>query len=72
MQLYSELKQDLSAPAPHHRTTVPSILEIQTPDDSCTKAIQQGIQGQPPSGSEHPDVAIGISVQCRGVGLDDF
>ena len=27
-------------------------------------------QGQGGWGSEHPDVAVGVPVHCRGVGLD--
>jgi len=27
-------------------------------------------QGQVGPGSEHPDLAVGIHVHCRGVGLD--
>ena len=29
-------------------------------------------QGQVGGGSEQPDVAVGVPVYCRGVGLDDF
>jgi len=29
-------------------------------------------QGQVEWGSEHPDVAVGVPVHCRGVGLDDL
>ena len=31
---------------------------------------QETFQGQTGWGSEHPDVALGVPVHCRGVGLD--
>jgi len=34
--------------------------------------IPGDIHGQAGEGSEQPDLAVGISVCCRGVGLDDL
>jgi len=30
------------------------------------------MQGQAERGSEQPDVAVGVPVHCRGVGLDEY
>ena len=35
-------------------------------------SISGDIQGQAGWGSEQPDVAIGVPVHCRAVGLDDL
>jgi len=45
--------------------------------ETLTKVAQSGggcpisgdIQGQAGQGSEHPDLAAGVSIHCRGVGL---
>ena len=34
--------------------------------------IPRDIQGQAGWGSEHPDLAVGVPVHCRGVELDDL
>jgi len=34
--------------------------------------IPEDTHGQVGRGSECPDVAVGVSVHCRTVGLDDF
>lgn len=34
--------------------------------------IPEDTHGQVGQGSECPDVAVGVSVHCRRVGLDDF
>jgi len=39
-------------------------------DGGCP--IPGDIQGQAGWGSGHPDLPVGVSVQCRGVGPDDL
>ena len=34
--------------------------------------VHGGIQDQTGQGSDHPDVAVGVPVHCRGIGLDDL
>ena len=34
--------------------------------------VPGGIQGQAGPSSEQPDLAVGVPVHCRGVGLDDL
>jgi len=33
-------------------------------------SVPGDIQGQAEQGSEQPDIAVGVPVHCRGVGLD--
>jgi len=35
-------------------------------------AVPAGIEGHVGRGSEHPDLAVGVPVLCRGVGLHDL
>ena len=35
-------------------------------------AVPAGIEGHVGRGSEHPDLAVGVLVLCRGVGLHDL
>ena len=34
--------------------------------------VSENTQGQGGWDSEQPDLAVGVPVHCRGVGLDDF
>ena len=45
-----------------------ALQQVARSDGGCP--IPGDIRGQIGSDSEQPDVAIGISVHCRGVGLD--
>jgi len=38
----------------------------------CGSPVPGDIQGLVGPGSEHPDLAVGVSVHFRGVGLDGF
>ena len=38
----------------------------------CGCPILGDIQDQAEQGSEQPDLAVGVAVCCRGVGLDDL
>jgi len=47
-----------------------ALEQVAQRSDGCP--VSGDMQGQAGQGSEQPDLAVGVPVQCRGVGLDDL